>query len=182
MPGTVLKRRHLIIGLAALSVLAAGAGLYEWRQSFPVWVKSLSKGRELLWSGKSPQHFMAVFDEGDDMLAVFVKHHHRDARVPRFSYVDGTGKSVQDEDRNLQVHDDGARVERLSGYSVPVRRGYQGSIRILFEEQTLPQTANRDQSYKKGSGVIDLDRPLERQFDVQVTWPGSGTPAREQEN
>lgn len=159
------------IALASIAAIAAGIGLWEWRSSLPVWVNSITAGRTLLWSGKSAQHFMAVFDEGDEVFTVFVKHQHRDHRASRFTFHDESGKEVDDKQRKIQNHDDGEAAERFSGYSVPVRRGYVGSIRILFEEQPLLRSSGRNESYKKGSGVIDQSRPMDRHFDVLVPWP-----------
>jgi hypothetical protein len=164
------SRKNLTIGLGIAVVAAVGIALYEWRQSLPVWVDSLSSGRTLLWSGKTPQHYVAVFDEGDEMLAVFVKHHHRDHRASRFSFLDDSGKDIEDPMRKRGIHDDGAVVEKFSGFSVPVREGFAGSIRILFEEQPLLQQTGRNDSYKRGSGVIDSSKPMERQVDVSIPW------------
>jgi hypothetical protein len=154
--------------LMCAALVAAGIILYSWslhrQESFSTWLAQVQKPEyRLLYSGDEEGRYWAVFDVGDDQVAIFDSCWEVVDRVGAVSIMDSTGRAIFDPDRKrsllFRVKNFGLFHYTLpAGQVFPIKRRIIGNIRVIYNEASFPRGI-RDVELNQMSPVLDIEIP-----------------------
>ena len=157
-----------------LAALVAPAAFWGYRRLHPsslaAWVDQVARpDYKPRYRSRTRSHFVAIFQVGPDTLAFCRKRidGQQGAPEPKVTITDVEGNSLVDEDRQREVlyrvWDLGvADYEVDDGELIPIRPGFQGRMRIVFdvEEAQRSEEARAADPYRLGV------------LDVHIRWGG----------
>jgi hypothetical protein len=157
-----------LVGAALVAAVLFSVWSYHRPESFSTWLAQVQRpGYRLLYSKEEGSRYWAVFDAGDDHVAIA---HSRGGQAGAggvagaITITDSKGEAAFDPGRKSSFL---ARVKyfgivpfrEIGGQVFPIKRGIVGNLRIVYEQASFPQGTNITIEMDQMSPVLDIEIP-----------------------
>jgi hypothetical protein len=141
---------------------------YHRPESFSTWLAPVQRpGYRLLYSQEAGGRYGAVFDTGDEQVAlVHSRGEHAGAGgvAGALTIMDANGDAVCDPDRQrsfrtCRKYFGIVPYREMDGLVYPMKRGIGGTLRIVYEPASFPQGSNVTIKMDQMSPVLDIEIP-----------------------